>query len=214
MKTYSKESLVQALEAVTELNASDLVEEFNQFEHFCTPGSYCALALDPHTGETYTISEVNWSCSADEYFKESGILSLTTLLSRTREHWSPSPDDGFERDIGRDYAHPDGDYQGWRASENLGDIAQGLFDDMDFDEAVKYTGKGVEMVGDELFLSDHEAFLAALGWEWFSVGDSPVEGWLANADSEIEDVENQLSDLIESIKSELADAVTSTDSIN
>jgi len=205
MKTYSKESLVQALEAVTELNASDLVEEFNQFEHFCTPGSYCALALDPHTGETYTVNESSWACSADEYFKESGILSLTTLLSCTRAHWSPSPDDGFEWEDGRDYAHPDGDYQGWIASENLGDTAQELFDDMDSDEAVKYTGKGVEMIGDELFLSDHEAFLKALGWEWFSVGDSPVDGWLNNADCAIEEVGNELSDLIESIKSEIAE---------
>ena len=205
MKTYSKESLVQALEAVTELNASDLVKEFNQFEHFCTPGSYCALALDPHTGETYTVNEPNWSCSSDEYFKESGILSLTTLLSCTRSHWSPSPDDGFEWEDGRDYAHPDGDYQGWIASENLGDTAQELFDDMDSDEAVKYTGKGVEMIGDELFLSDHEAFLKALGWEWFSVGDSPVDGWLNNADCAIEEVGNELSDLIESIKSEIAE---------
>ena len=44
--------------------------------------------------------------------------------------------------------------------------------------------------------------------EWFSVGETPVDGWLANADSQIEDVEKQIQELIESIESEIEELET------
>lgn len=171
MKTTATiEDLKSALESVEALDARDIVGDFLAFEHSCIHGTYCAAVLDPKTGDINHVNEASWSCSTDEYFGESGVLSRETLISSTRAHWSPSPDEGFEWTDGEDYVHPEGDYAGW--------ITAKAYNDLDEDDQSEYT-------------------------EWFSVGEAPVEGWLANATGQIEDVEKQIQELIESIEAEI-----------
>jgi hypothetical protein len=129
--TATLENLKSALEAVTALDARDIVGDFLAFKHSCTPGSYCAAVLDPSNGDINHVNEPSWCCSTDEYFGESGVLSRHTLISSTREHWSPGPDDKFEWTDGEDYVHPEGDYAGW--------ITAYAYNDLDEDDQEKYT---------------------------------------------------------------------------
>jgi len=170
--THSLETLKTALAALEKLDAVDLVGTFREFEHSCSPGTYCALVLDPTDGSISTVNEASWSCSADEYFSESGTLSRETLLSSTRAHWSPCPDDGFEWCDGKDYVHPEGDYSAW--------ITADAFADLDEEDRAKFT-------------------------IWFSVSDTPVEGWVSEGmdDHDVREVEKQLESLRDSIREEI-----------
>ena len=170
METLS--SLKTALTALDRLDSLDLVASFREFEHSCSPGTYCALVLDPSDGSTSNVNEASWSCSTDEYFSESGVLSRETLCSSTRAHWSPSPDDGFEWAAGMDYVHPEGDPGSW--------ITEDAYDELDAEESVKYT-------------------------EWFSVSDTPVEGWVQDGwdDPAVGEVDRQLALLKEAIAEEI-----------
>jgi hypothetical protein len=192
------ESLTSALEAIEKLDAVEIVGEFRAFEHSCTPGSYCALVLNPATGETHTVNEASWSCSTDEYFGESGVLSRTTLLSSTRAHWSPSPDDGFEWTDGDDYAHPKGAPSGWVA---------------DFDEAARAAVAeklGIDLEAAEIEVGDAKYVLAALGWEFFSISETPVNGWVpdGNSDHSVREVQKQLEELATAIREEIEKSET------
>ena len=124
----SIESLRAAIAALKTLDAVEIVGKFRECEHGCGAGSYCAIVLDPATGEVHTVNEASWSCSADEYFGESGELSRQTLLSSTRAHWSPSPDDGFEWDeSGDDYLWDGSNPSSWSAgsdTDNLVEMAE------------------------------------------------------------------------------------------
>jgi len=198
MSTHSREALESALKHLKELDAVDLVAEFRAFEHSCTHGSYCALVLDPVSGKTRTVNEASWCCSANEYFRESGVLSDITLLSDTRGHWSPGPDDGFEPDYNEgenDYAHPEGDYSGWIAKDSFAEKAEDLI-------AEKL---GIDTVSAEIQIGDPEYVLAALGWEFFSVGNTPVNGWVPDGrgDWTVKEVQKQIDELIEKIEAEI-----------
>jgi len=164
--------LKSALTALEQLDALALVAAFREFEHSCSAGTYCALVLDPKDGSTANVNEAGWSCSADEYFSESGVLSRQTLCSSTRAHWSPSPDDGFEWSDGTDYVHPEGDPRSWITSES--------FYTLDPQESAKFT-------------------------EWFSVSDTPVEGWVQDGwdDPAVAEVNKQLALLKEAIAEEI-----------
>ena len=168
--TPTIEDLKTALEYLEYLDVRDVIGEFLAFKHSCTPGTYCAAVLDPRTGEINHINEASRCCSANEYFGESGVLSRTTLLSSTREHWSPNPSEGFEWVDGEDYVHPEGDFDNWISAQAYNNLGE--------EDQEKYT-------------------------VWFSVGDVPVDGWLANADSKIEDVEKQIRDLREEIENDI-----------
>jgi hypothetical protein len=165
-------ALKSALSALEQLDSLALVSSFREFEHGCSAGTYCALVLDPSNGSTSNVNEASWSCSADEYFSESGVLSRQTLCSSTRAHWSPSPDDGFEWIAGTDYVHPEGDPSAWITSESFAALAP------EFSE--KFT-------------------------EWFSVSDTPVEGWAQDGwdDPAVDEVNKQLALLKEAITDEI-----------
>lgn len=197
MKTKCEiENLRAARAALETLDAVELVGEFREFEHGCSRGTYCALVLDPSDGSTSTVNEASWSCSVNEYFSESGVLSRTTLLSATRAHWSPSPDDGFEWDYDANgYLAPKDDPQGW------------IVDDAD--SAAKPAekilraklGDGAEWVE----IADPVEFLRANGWESFGISESPVDGWVPEGadDNDVREVEKQITELIESIDAEI-----------
>ena len=124
-------ALKSALTALEQLDSLALVASFREFEHGCSAGTYCALVLDPSDGSTDNVNEASRSCSTDEYFRESGVLSRQTLCSSTRAHWSPSPDDGFEWVAGTDYVHPLGDPSAW--------ITEEAYDELDAEDRVEYT---------------------------------------------------------------------------
>jgi hypothetical protein len=170
--THSPETLKTALAALETLDAVDLVGEFRAFKHDASPGTYCALVLDPSDGTTTIVNEASWSCSADEYFSESGILSRATLISSTRAHWSPSPEDGFEWCDGSDYVHPEEDYSAWITAE--------AFAELEEEERAKFT-------------------------KWFSISDTPVEGWVpdGSCDHDVREVEKQLEALRSAICTEI-----------
>jgi len=123
--------LKSALTALEQLDSLQLVASFREFEHSCSAGTYCALVLDPKDGSTSNVNEASRSCSTDEYFSESGVLSRQTLCFSTRAHWSPSPDDGFAWIAGTDYVHPLGDPSAW--------ITEETYDSLDVESSAEYT---------------------------------------------------------------------------
>lgn len=189
--THSLESLQSALEFVRSLDASEIVEEYLQSKHSAHPGTYCAMELDLTDKSTTFCNDASWSCSADEYFGESGILSRTTLISGTRSYDQPGPDDGFEWEEGDDYLHPAGEPQSWipadRAAEMVEKIASDEYND------------GASEIGDPV------AFLLSRGWEQFSVSSTPINGWTDNADHQIRNVQQQLEGIESAIESEIAE---------
>lgn len=174
---YTAEDLREAADFVHNLDAGDLVREYLAHRHDCACGTYCAMVLDMGNKDTVLVNEPSWSCSSEEYFGESGVMSRTTILSGTRDHWNPGPDDGFEWDEGDDYMHPKGDYSAWIHSDRAEDKAEDLFDGMSFEDAEKLVGKGVKVEDGKLFVDDSKVFLKSLGWESFSVSSRPVNGW-------------------------------------
>lgn len=85
----------EIVERINSLDANEIVADYLAFDFDCVPGTYTAFVLDPSTGEIHRVNEPSRCCSTDEYFNESGALSRVTLISGTRSHWNPSPDDGF-----------------------------------------------------------------------------------------------------------------------
>lgn len=204
MKTsHDIETLKSALAALEDLNAIDLVGEFRAFEHDCHPGTYCALVLDPSDGTTNTVNEASWSCSTDEYFNESGELSRTTLISSTRAHWSPSPDDGFEWGDGDDYIWDGSDGNSWILTDSPEQLAEAA-------EEVLRGKLGDEMAAailPEAFEREGNAltFLVAAGWEEFGISSTPVDGWVSQGedDHEVQEVEKQLQELRDAIQARI-----------
>lgn len=199
--THSLETLQTALAALEKLDAVDLVGTFREFEHSCSAGTYCALVLDPTDGSTATVNEASWSCSADEYFSESGTLSRETLISATRAHWSPCPDDGFEWDFtGDEYIWDGKNHDTWVRSDG----------DLEKLAAAKLREKIGDKLADAILpeaVAEDNALLAllALGWEEFSISETPVEGWVfeGSDDHDVREVEKQLEGLRESIREEI-----------
>ena len=197
---YTSEQLRDAAEYVRSLRPGDLVREFLAYKHSCAAGTYAGMILNLINRETYCVNEPSRSCSTEEYFCEEGIMSRKTILSGTRDHWSPSPDDGFEWSDGDDYLWNGSDPGHWITSEQAEDKAQELFDAMDRSEAEKYVGQGVDNEDGDLSLGDFARFLEALRWEWFSVSDTPVDGW---GDEYMErELESHLNELAERLETE------------
>ena len=100
----------EIVDRIENINPTEIVNEFHRHGRNCAPDSYSAAVLDPVSGKIdYTVN-AGWSCSLDEYFEESGILSKITLLFKTCEHWSSAPEDEF----GWDYCgHPADDELSW-----------------------------------------------------------------------------------------------------
>lgn len=167
---YSIENLKSSLELIKSLEPSDITEQFLEFRHSCEPGSYCAAVLNPKSGKVHFINESSQSCSTDEYFEDSGVLSEKTLISSIRDYFQPGPDDWFELVPGKDYVHPEGQFSKWITSQE--------YENLDEEEKEKFT-------------------------VWFSVGDTPIEGWLSNSYLEVQRVYLSLQEVIDSIELEL-----------
>jgi len=174
--TATLEDLKSALESVKDLDERSIVRDFLAFEHSCTPGTYCAAVLDPKTGDIDHVNEASWSCSTDEYFGESGVLSRETLLSSTRAHWSPSPDEGFEWIDGEDYVHPEGDYAGWITVEEYNDL-----DEEDQAEYTEWFSVGETPVYDWLENAVHQ----------IEEVEKQIQELIESIETEIEEVETE-----------------------
>ena len=199
--TNSIESLRAAVTALKTLDAVSIVAQFREFAHHCAPGTYCAITLDPFTGKVDTANEPSWSCSMDEYFGESGVLSRLTLLSEMRAHWSPSPDDGFEWDeSGSDYLWNGSDPHSWIAESDTDSLVEMA------EKALRKTlGTALaETILPEAFQGDYDnakRFLLESGWKEFSLSDTPVNGWTPDGgDSDVTDVEAIIEGIITSIE--------------
>lgn len=57
-----------------------------------------AIRFNPQNGSVYTTEDPSWTCSQDEYFKENGELSQTTLWSGQGWCEYPDADSGYEWD--------------------------------------------------------------------------------------------------------------------
>jgi hypothetical protein len=204
--TNSIESLRAAIVALKTLDTVEIVGKFREFEHGCGAGSYCAIVLDPATGEVDTVNSPSWTCSHDEYFRESGELSRQTLLSSTRAHWSPSPDDGFEwDDSGDDYLWDHSNPSSWIAESdttNLVAMAEKIL-------RKKLGAALAETILPEAFSGDWDnakRFLLECGWAEFGISNTPVEGWVPEGfqDQNVEDVDKQIQEIITAIQEEIA----------
>ena len=202
----SLESLRAAVLALKSLDSISIVAQFREFEHGCGAGSYCAIVLDPATGEVDTVNSPSWTCSHDEHFGESGELSRVTLLSATRAHWSPSPDDSFEWDeTGDDYL--------WDGSEPTSWVAESDTDSL-VEMAEKILRKKLgaalaETMLPEAFQGDWDnakRFLLECGWKEFSVSDTPVDGWVPDgySDHSVREVEKQIEEIVAAIEAGIA----------
>lgn len=58
--------------------------------------NYHAIRYNPNSGKIYATEDPSWTCSADEYFGESGVLSNVTLWSGQGWCGWPSANDGYE----------------------------------------------------------------------------------------------------------------------
>lgn len=221
--SHSIASLKLALESARDLDALALVAEFREFCHKkCASGSYAALRYDPASGETRFCNEPSWSCSANEYFSESGILSDMTLLSaRLPCCGAPGPDDGFEWVDGDDYGHPSNQPESWWEAHLFNQAAEKALDKMpgatrilkfDHPDSGIVFGRDEdtgEIDPDDYTVSDAKTVLAALGWEFFSVGNEPVNGWVPDgwSDDDVVELDNKIAALISAIDNELIDAM-------
>ena len=188
MQKHDKKTLQEAAEWLKTLDAQEICADFAKFEHACAPGTYCAFVIDPKNHSIREVNEPSRCCSTDEYFGESGILSSTTILSGTREHWSPGPDDGFEWDYdGTDYYHPKDNPNGWITSDQAVDKAWEILQKLNI--------PGVE-------IADAFKFLEGQGWQSFGISDTPVNGW-TGSDSEIDRVNCDLAEWISRIEQEI-----------
>ena len=201
----SLESLRAAIPALKSLDSISIVAQFREFVHHCAPGTYCAIAVDPATGEVTTTNEPSWSCSADEYFGESGVLSRQTLLSEMRAHWSPSPDDSFEWDeTGDDYLWDGSEPTSWIAESDTGSLVE-----MSEKILRSKLGKALaETILPEAFQGDWDnakRFLLECGWREFSVSDTPVGGWTPDSmNCDVTDVDATIEEIISAIQAKIA----------
>jgi hypothetical protein len=191
-------NLRNAIDNLRKLDVVNFVEEFRKFEHSCHPGTYCALILNPATGEIRFLNEASWCCSTNEYFSESGALSDVTLISCTRAYWSPGPDDSFELDYKNeknDYAHPKDDFSGWVPKDQFYEVAEKLI-------AEKL---GIDIESAEIKIGDPEYVLSTFGWEFFSISNTPVDGWVPDGedDETVKNVKEKIENLIACIELEI-----------
>lgn len=98
MSEYSVSELQEAIERI-ELAKTEIFSLCVEVEAARWGNTnYHAVRYNPRSGEIFSTEDISWTCSADEYFKESGELSNITLWSGQGWCGWPEPDAGYEWD--------------------------------------------------------------------------------------------------------------------
>lgn len=181
------EQLKSAIQNLEEMKSDtfEMAKEFDQ-EKINTTGSYVAITVNP-TGSWSVGASPSWECSANEYFSESGVLSLSTIHSESGCFGTPGPEDGYEWEDGDDYFGNDSGT--WFATENASRVLSKMDD---------FEGN-IEDLSEEQV----EAELIARGFRKFSVSDRACEPDCYNDLAKV--LEEKIDQLIESIQSEVDD---------
>lgn len=195
MSEYTKETLQSAIDNLEKMkdNTYSMAVEFDQ-EKISTNGSYVAITVNP-SGSWSVHSSPSWECSCDEYFSESGVLSLNTIHSETGCFGSPGPEDGYEWEDSEDGEYYGDDSGTWfcfdRAAQELDEM-----DDFDGD-------------ADELTAEEIHAEIVSRGYHRFTVSDRACEPDGYNDLSSI--LDDAIDKIIDGIQNEI-DTIEETES--
>lgn len=105
MKTYygysidEMKQIVEKLETIT-TDQQSVCEEYCETTVSCS--GYTALRLDPTECKLWVDVDFSRTCSEDEGFKQTGVLSVVTLADHKYDGYSPDPEDGFELEAADD----------------------------------------------------------------------------------------------------------------
>ena len=185
MKTTKIEQLQAAILNLEEIKSDtySMAVEFDQAK-INSGLSYVSITVDP-TGSWSVGSSPSWECSANEYFSESGVLSIATIYSASGCFGTPGPNDGYEWEDGDDYF---GNDSGTWFTIDAAAIKLSEMDDFDGDV-------------DDLAEEQIETELIARGFFKFSVSDRACEPDIYN--NIADELETKIDELIASIQSEV-----------
>ena len=162
------------------LDATAIAEDYRNTWNKAPHGCHVYARVNPRTGETWSHIAAGDECSTDEYFSEHGAASISTLISSQRDHWEPSPEDGYV----------------WEDCED-GETSDYISNEAGDEWMCGYSAeRHAERLGIDLPDDATEAEMLAFmvsrhGWHYFDVSYEPIEPSTAD--------EDQIADAIEEL---------------